>query len=365
MRKFCYLFLLLAIWAAPSFAQLEYADAKTKAECAQYAQTPLPAEATLVSAPTKWPDCDSNKLYFGIGTQVDLDAARNCAWQERSAAKAGLSPRESGDTILRGAAMLTVLYANGDGLEQNIPLAVRFACEAGGAPAEISGRVEHLESLAKEPAAANKKFGFCDDITSGMMDAVCEGSAAELADQHRSDAFNSLSANWPEPQRSAFAILEQAQQAYAQSHGGEIDAQGTSRAAQLIRAQQSLRDSFLSAIKTFENGSLPNHTFAEAKQEDAALNEAYRKAINDAEAAKSKYGSVKPENIQAAERAWLTYRDAWISFAKLRYPTVSTDSWLALLTKDRIATLQGGPCETDPDYSQCERQDTHAPRPLP
>ncbi len=352
--------------AVPSFAQLEYADTRTKAECAQYAQTPLPAEAASIIAPASWPDCNSYKLYSGIGTKVDVEAARRCAWSERSATKAGLTPQYAIAGVLGGSAMLTVLYANGEGVAKNIPLALRFACEAGGAPAEIGGRIEHLESLAKHTVSPNEKFKFCDDITSGFMQGFCESYYAEIADQRRTDALDRLSSKWPEPQRSAFATLEKAHQAYAKAHGsGEIDASGTSRAAQQISAEQSLRDSFLSALQIFEKGSLPNHTSVEAKQADAALNEAYRKAISDAEAAKSNYGAVQPEGIRTAERAWLAYRDAWISFAKLRYPTVSAESWLTLLTKDRIATIQGGPCELNPDSSQCEQQDTRTPRPLP
>jgi uncharacterized protein YecT (DUF1311 family) len=369
MGKYCFVLPVLIACASPSFAplsaQLEYADAKTKAQCAQYAQTPLPAEAASLAAPAQWPECNSYKLYSGKGTKINFEAARECAWQERSAIKAGLTPQYAIASTLGGSAMLMVLYANGEAVEKNIPLAIRFACEANGAPAEISGRVKHLESLNSQTASSRKKFKFCDDITSGAMDSICESYQAELADQQSVDALGNLSSKWPDPQRSAFAALEQAQQAYAQAHRGEIDAQGTSRAAQQIRAEQSLRNSFLAAIQIFEQGNLPSHTASDAQQADTALNETYRKAINDAEANKSNYGAVKPENIRTAERAWLAYRDAWIQFAKLRYPAVSAESWLTLLTKDRIATIQGGPCELDPDNSQCEQQDTHASRPLP
>jgi uncharacterized protein YecT (DUF1311 family) len=365
MGKYCFLLPVLVAFAAPSFAQLEYADAKTKAECAQYAQTPLPAEAASLATPAQWPGCNSYKLYSGIGSKVDSEAARSCAWQERSATKAGLTPQYAIVSTLGGSAMLTVLYANGEGVEKNIPLAIRFACESGWAPAEISGRVKHLESLSSQPASSSEKFKFCDDITSGVMDGICESYEAELTDQQSTNTLDSLSSKWPEPQRSAFAALEQAQQAYAQAHEGEIDAQGSSRAAQQIRAQQSLRNSFLAAIQIFEKGDLPSHTASEAQQADTALNETYRKAVNGAEANKSNYGAVKPENMRTAERAWLAYREAWVQFAKLRYPAVRAESWLTLLTKDRIATIQGGPCGLDPDSSQCEKQDTQAPRPLP
>ena len=358
---------MLAAWAAPSIAQLENADAKTKAECSKYSQTPLPAEAALVAAPSKWPDCDSHKLYFGIGTQIDLASARSCAWKERLAKQAGLEPQFTIGSVLGGSAMLTVLYANGEGVEKNIPLAIRFTCEAGGAPAEIGGRIKHLNSLISQPTSTKDKFQFCDDITSGLMQGFCEGLSAELADQHRANSLNELSSKWPERQKKAFAELTDAINSYSEAHGrGEIDTSGTARAAEEIDAEQSLRDSFLKAIQIFEKGDLPQHSATEAQMADVELNDVYRKALSDAETSKSNYGAIQPEGIRTAERAWLKYRDAWIQFARLHYPSVSADSWLTLLTKDRIATLENGSCGSDnPDKSECDQQDTQAPRPLP
>ena len=365
MRKLWSLWLLPALCAARLFAQSEGADDATKSKCAKYEQTPLPSEAVSVSAPKRWPNCDSYKLYSGIGTKVDFEAARKCAWSERLAAQAGLEPRYTVGSVFGGSAMLTVLYANGDGVERNIPLAIRFACEAGWAPGEIEGRVKHLEALDGVPKSSDTNFKFCDDITSGFMEGFCESYSREQASQARANALKELSSKWPERQRMALATLRQAQAAYAKAHRGEIDAQGSSRGAQEIRAQESLSDSFLAALQAFERGGLPHHSAAEAGQADAELNHVYARAIDDAEAAKSKYGAVPPESLRTAELVWLKYRDAWVQFAKLHYPSVSTESWLTLLTRDRIATIQGGPCESDPDDSGCERQDTHAARPLP
>jgi uncharacterized protein YecT (DUF1311 family) len=366
MKKYWFVLPLLSACAASLFAQLQYADSKTKAECAKDAQMPLPADASSIAASSQWPDCNSYKLYSGIGTKVDFEAARRCAWQERSAVQAGHAPRYTVASVLGGAAMLTQLYANGEGVERNIPLAIRFACEAGGAPAEIGGRVQHIESIGTHPPPSGEKFKFCDDTTSGFMDGFCTSYEAEREDQSRTNALQDLSSKWPEPQQSAFAALEKTQQAYAEAHGkGEIEESGTSRAAQEIAAEQSLRDSFLDALKSFEKGDLPHHSVAEAQQTDSDLNRVFREAVADAETTKSKYGAVQPEGIRTAERAWLTYRDAWIAFAKLRYPSVSAEAWLTILSMDRIATIHGGPCASDPDNSQCEQQDTRAPRPLP
>jgi hypothetical protein len=81
--------------------------------------------------------------------------------------------------------MLTVLYANGEGVQRDLSLALRFACEAEGAPAEIIGRIESLKSLEQSGGISGPKFDFCDDITSGFMEGFCAARGAEIEDQER------------------------------------------------------------------------------------------------------------------------------------------------------------------------------------
>ena len=47
--------------------------------------------------------------------------------------------------------------------------------------------------------------------------------------------------------------------------------------------------------------------------------------------------------IRDAERAWQVYRDAFVEFAKLRWPSVSGDSWLTLLNNERMKQLKNLP----------------------
>jgi len=54
--------------------------------------------------------------------------------------------------------MLSVLYANGEGVEQNKPLALRFASEA---ELEDQGR-EDIRALPDKPHVTGKKFRYCD-----------------------------------------------------------------------------------------------------------------------------------------------------------------------------------------------------------
>jgi uncharacterized protein YecT (DUF1311 family) len=356
----------LTVCTAQLFAQLDETDPGVKSACAKYEHTPLPAEAESVAAPKHWPYCDSYKFYAGTHTKVDFEAARQCAWSERLASQAGLEPLYLFGRVFGGSAMLTLLYSNGEGVERNIPLAIRFACESGWAPGQVEGHVEHLEVLNGRRPSSDSTFRFCDGLPGTFMEDYCERYDAQLADHSRSDALKDLSSNWPEPQRAAFTTLEQAQIAYSEAHGkGEIDTAGASRNSQEIRAKQSLRDSFLAAVRAFEKGELPSPSPTAAGQTGSELDRVYNKAVEDAAAARANPDALLAEDLKAAQDAWLKYRDAWLAFARLRYSSLDADSLLALLTRDRIATLQGKPCEYDPDTSDCAQPDNQPPRPLP
>ncbi|MBP9682771.1 MAG: DUF1311 domain-containing protein [Bacteriovorax sp.] len=45
---------------------------------------------------------------------------------------------------------------------------------------------------------------------------------------------------------------------------------------------------------------------------------------------------VTKDGIQATQRKWFKYRDAWGKFAGLRYPSTSSEIWKTWLTKQRI-----------------------------
>lgn len=369
MRPYILPAALLVMCALPVAAQLEDADATTQSKCNEYLKTSLPPESRQVTVVTKWPDCNSYKFYSGLGTKVDFAAARKCAWAERLATQAELEPRYTVASVLGGSAMLATLYANGEGVERNIPLALRFACEEGWAPAEFSARIEHLESMQKS-AGADAKFSYCDDITSGAMEGYCAAYFRELADQDRAKTLDAIPERFTPAQRDAFSELVLAQQAYALAHGnGEIGSSGTARSMYAIDAEQTLRGDFLAAVQSFEAGHYPGGSPASFAEADARLNLAYKKAVAYAEAHKADNGAVQPDGIRDAERAWLKYRDAWVAFAKLRYPAVLAEAWLTLLSKDRTSILDGSFCDMDAIANgdkRCAHQgDTYKPRPLP
>jgi uncharacterized protein YecT (DUF1311 family) len=361
------LMVLLLPNGLPSHAQLDFANKETKSECAKYLETSLPVEAAVVPAPKKWPDCNSYKLYSGIGTDIDYAAARKCAWSERLAQLANLEPRYTVASVFGGSAMLSVLYANGEGIPQDLELAKRFVCEADGAPAEIKIRLQHIESLHYENKSRESKFNFCDDITSGFMEGFCAAYGSEIQDQKRTEKLKEITSSFTPTQRTSFDQLLKSEKTYAHAHAkGEMDLSGTARAMYQIDAEDTLFEDFIEALRTFEAGKYPSGSAKDYATADSELNAAYQDAMTSAEKSKSDYGAVQPGGIRDAERAWLKYRDAFIAFAKIRYSGVPAEAWLTLLTKDRRSILDGSFCDMDDIEGSCAKSgDTWKPSPLP
>jgi hypothetical protein len=160
----------LALAATP---RLQVSNGNPEA-CARYAKIEPPAADLPTDADRQQLNgCDSERLYFGFDKAPDMVEARTCAllqWQ--------------GATIEQGkhfdsSSILTMIYANGRGAPRNVDVALKFACEVGGAPAENSGRVEHLERLKKQRSTGTN-FHICDDITSGAMMGICAAFRQEF-----------------------------------------------------------------------------------------------------------------------------------------------------------------------------------------
>jgi len=359
-------FLLAFVFSISLFAQAHDPESKEEAKCDAYERAPLPTEASMIATPKQWPECASYKLYSGIGMKVDFEAARKCAWAERSASQADLEPRYTVGSVFGGSAMLTVLYANGEGVKQSIPLALRFACEAGGAPTEVEDRTASWKALQTSAAPPKKKFDFRDDITSGFIEGFCAAYGKEFRDSRDAEDILKITEEFTPIQRTSFAALLKAENAYAKAvAAGEVDLSGTARGMYEIDAEQTIQDNFLAAVKSFEVGELPTYSVEQSSKADAELNRVYRRAVADAEASKAAYnGAVQPEGIRAADRLWLKNRDAWLSFAALRYSKTTAAAWLTLLSRDRISTIQNPNCDLDGGDEACEQYKS-GPLPLP
>lgn len=296
--------------------------AELPANCSAYSSIPLPAEAEKAPVPKTPPACASYRSYRGIGRPVNYSEARACAWQERLAQTAdlGQNQEEPSAWVVGGSLILADIYFNGAGVKRNIPLAMRFACESEERMAELA-----LPDIAKLNGSAPSQgpFEFCHYAATTFTMNFCSGYASEIEDDRRSRYYNSLKSSMAPEQKTAFEKLLTAQDAYIAAHAFEVDQGGTIRGIRTIGSQSILKDLFRTDLVHFERKKWPALSDNQITQADALLHREYEKKLqqlrNQTKEAINQ-GAVTADHLSSVERAWETYRNAWIAFARLRYP---------------------------------------------
>ncbi len=309
-------------------------EARNKAVCDPVLAKPFTAPALDLRLK---PDCDSTASYFGIGRPLDYEAARRCAYVERA------NPRPSIGDMFYGPGVLSMIYANGQGVAPDFALAMRFTCEDDwAAPAELEDRL----GILKQDIATGKvhKFDLCDTATSGLSEGFCADIDARLNQVHRQQKIQGIAGKLPPSAQPAFHALQAAEDAFddlRSSH--EVDLSGTGRAAFELEEQDKLRDQFLINLQRL---TAPTYTSpVPLKTADANLNAAYQ-ALKASMPPKeltgefTTYGTLGFDGVQKTQRAWLTLRDAWVAFATALHGVATPDQVAAVITEQRAHQLK-------------------------
>jgi uncharacterized protein YecT (DUF1311 family) len=311
------------------------------ADCSAYASIPLPAEAEKAPVPKTPPACASYRSYRGIGRPVNYSEARACAWQERLAQKAdlGQNPEEPAAWVVGGSLILADIYFNGAGVKRDIPLAMRLACESEEGMATLA--MPDIAKLNGSPGA-HGPFEFCDYAASTLTMNFCSGYESEIEDDRRSRYYNSLKSSMTPEQQAAFEKLLAAQNAYIEAHAAEVYQGGTIHAIRTAASQGILKDLFHTEVVHFEHKNWPMLSDDQITMADALLNGEYAKKLQQLRTqAKGSIdqGAVTEGHLTSVEETWQTYRDAWVAFARLRYPS-AVAAIRAEITLDRYRLLK-------------------------
>ena len=167
-----------ALLAAPGFAAAAAPYPNTSAMGVGHAEStawyatclkvkdaaPPPADLPAPSAVASLQQCQATDLYYDTKSMsspkpADWRPARHCAMATQN------------------SAVLMMLYQNGQGVQKDPLLALKYACSIDAAPAEMQGRIEHLQQIN---ASGRGMMDWCDDITSGYMMGVYRAGAAWL-----------------------------------------------------------------------------------------------------------------------------------------------------------------------------------------
>jgi hypothetical protein len=317
--------------AAPSnVAIAQSMTGELPAQCSAYATVPLPAEAEGVIPPNAPPDCASYRSYRGVGRPVNYSAARACAWRERLAQQARLqqSPKWPDSWVVGGSLILADIYLNGAGSKRNVPLAMRFACEAEEGMAMLA-----LPDIKKLDGAFPKHapFEFCHYATTTVTEEFCLDYESEIESDRRGRYYKKLESQMSPPQRKAFHALLAAEKAYVNAHVFEVDQGGTIRAIRTLGSKNILERLFHAEIVQFENKDWPAFSDKQAIDSDRRLHAHTQEEIDG--------GAVTADHLARVEDVWEKYRDAWETFGRLRYPTAEARIH-AEITIDRYRLLK-------------------------
>lgn len=320
---------------------LDESYAKSQALCNALRHKAPPA-ADMPDAATRasLKGCNSAKLYYGIGMPADAVRARQCAFTETT----------DDDDVFTGATMLMTIYANGQGAKRDLDVATALACVVEGAPAEIDGRLHHLQELKKTHWQGND-FSFCDDITSGLGMSNCSWLSARMRDDKRDQQLKAIAAGLNPQQQQQLAALIKLADSYADaSSDEEVNAIGTDRGALSIDQSQQLKDDFSQALlQLLQNKITPVSTDG-LKAADKRLNSLYQKVMHTNSTPEDHWDGAPPDalpdttvshsGVRKTQRTWLRYRDSFIQFAQANYPQASADGLNTLLIQQRSKLLK-------------------------
>lgn len=278
-----------------------------------------PSEMPQESIKAALNNCNSVDLYYGFEKSPDYNKAKNCAF------------------IHDDYDVLTMIYANGNGARRDLDRALYYACQMNAAPAEMEGRVLHLNQM-KTNSEQNKPFDVCDDITSGYMMGWCASIDQGFANAKQHKKLAELVKNWSSTEQDALKKLQLVGTLYFNARKeNEIDHTGTARAAFEISEEIALNQRFIDNLIQWSGCQIPLVSEKNAFEADQQLNAVYNKVL---QSSSFEYTTLTQDGIKTTERAWIRYRDAWAHFGQIKCPKIPEQTWKTLITKERIKELE-------------------------
>lgn len=328
---------LCALPASPHLYAAENEDlaSQWQAECKRVQNLPHPNTKPLTGDSGGKPEyCPAEDQYYTLkanpkATQADWDGVRACA-----------SSAHNYD-------ILAMMYFNGFGVKRDYDRALYYACEAY-RPESSSDPASAaiMEAMLSGQDPGSRELDTCDFAAVQLEINYCSGwreAGQEIQYNNRLDAIGQ---SMSPAQKTAFEQLRQAVSGYAAACGNEVSEEnrgGSGMISFTIDARNAERDQFLADLQQSEAGDFPRYTQNDFAAFDQTLNQVYRERLRAAPSEidpSALDGLEAKDTLRAAERAWLTYRDAWVAFARARYPKVPAYAWKARLTERRVKNLQ-------------------------
>jgi len=315
---------LLVVSVSSTYCQQEISDPGAKRVCASVKDAEAPAADRPTAAEEKsLAKCSSLDAYYGFGGEADPVKARKCAFAEVD---------RNDKAVLSGKAILTMVYANGKGVQKNYDVALHLACTIGDSPGDAAGRVMELERLRKGNYA-RATFGFCDHSSGRELYEQCAILTERFDKIDRVKKFDELIAHWSPADKKAFiTFMEEADRFVQVQAANGVDLAGSFE----VQEQVFIRNGLLEALQKLERGELPESSADDFKHAEAAERETYDRTQNGST---TRWGTISGESVRKSEDEWHRYVNAWIAFGKIKYPKVSEQSWKTWLDQERVVSF--------------------------
>ncbi len=300
-------------------------DPSTKALCEKVKDVAVPAGDVPTAEEVKnLTGCRSQDFYFGLGAENDPIKARKCAFSEIE--------HGTSDLNIAGRSILAMIYANAQGVDRNMDLAIKFTCEVQGSPSDVAGNVHELVRY-KEGNYHGTNFNFCDHSSGRQLYEQC-AALEDRSDKIKREArLAAIISSWsPENKRAFLALRKAADAFFTDRVASEFDTATTQ-----VQERAFLENDFMDKLEQLERGEFPRFSAEDLHKSEDQLKTGLAKVE---EKGSFSQGQITAQGINKTEKTWQAYKDAWIAFGKKKYPNVTVVSWNAWLTQDRVVMLE-------------------------
>lgn len=317
-------FSVVLVLAASALSQSSTADPGAKRMCAAVKDVQLPpGDQPTADEKKSLANCSSEDLYFGFGGPPDPVKARQCAYEEMEQGK--------DDLDIAGRAVLMMVYANGKGVDRNLDVATKLACEMKQSPGDQAGTIYELDRLRKY--SATPRFSVCDHSAGQHLYNSCAILGDRFDQMEREKRIAAITAPWTEKEKKAFAHLRDAAEKFFNSRASsEIDLRPTFE----VQERAFMERGFIEKLEKLQSGDLPAYSASDLKKVQAHVDRAYAETQKDPN---RRWGTATVQGVRQTQQLWLAYRDAWVKFGKVKYQRVSADSWRTWITQERLVML--------------------------
>jgi hypothetical protein len=320
------LLLAASLGCSPTvFCQTGIFDPSTQTLCQNVKDVAVPPTDVPTSDEIKsLAGCHSQDLYFGLGTDKDPVKARKCAFAEIE--------HGASDLDIAGRSILAMIYANAQGVERNMDLAIKFTCEVKGSPGDVAGNVHQLVRF-KEAKYNGTSFSFCDHSSGRRLYEQCAALDDRFDKIKREARLAEITKSWSSKDKNAFAALRKAADSFFTDRvASEFD-----RATTQVQERAFLENDFIAKLEQLERGELPRFSQSDLHKSEDKLKADLAKVQDRGSISQ---GQITAEGVNKTEKTWQAYKEAWIVFGKKKYPKVSAVSWNSWLTADRVVMLE-------------------------